>query len=302
MKSHSVLAKRVRVVVGLAAVAGLLAVAPARTARGADEVDPEVKKLIARLSDTSASPASRVTIAKKLATFDPEKGKPAARALCGAATNTGALRTAALDALQKLHPKLYPEVTTIVSDNNPKNHYMAQGAIAKMGDDGNAAMPVILAHLKLHSKIGQAAFQVREEYLEIEPKESIPVPILRKIAGLQGNALENELRVLKWLTPAEVSAALASVDFLVISRIAPKETNAVKFIAENLDHKNSLIRFTSLIALDQCDVAITSAHQKVVKKHKLDAIKPIRELAVDLDKKLDTYLTTKELKKEDKKP
>ena len=213
-----------------AALAGWIA-----PARADDEADKELKRLIAVAGDPSKSAAERIGAAKKIGTYDEDKGRPAARALCSAALASGQLRTAALEALQKVHPKLYPEVSTLLTDGNASNQSRALAAIAKLGDEGNPAVPVVLSRLK---------------------------------AGSGGSPL------------------------MVLARIAPKEPEVVKAIAERLDPKSGN-RHAALVALDRCDLEVASAHVALVKKLKLDSTKATRELAVDLDKKIEAYLANK---------
>lgn len=288
----------VRMVCGVAFVAGLVVVCQPKPVRAADDVvDPEVKRLAKMLSDASRSPAERVALAKKLGAFDEDKGKPAARALCAAMSGVAPLRTAALESLQKVHPKLYPEVATVVTDQNPKNHYLALGSIGKLKEDGSGAVPALLSHMKFHAKKGESAVDIREEFLTRDKDEVYVIPVLRDLGGLRGNALDARLRFYGFLEPYHVSAGLTAMDLVVLSRIAPQEPATVKAIVDLMDHKSNLVRFAALVGLDQCDVATASAHQKTVKKHKQDNIKPIRELAVDLDKKFDAHLNTKQLEK-----
>jgi hypothetical protein len=285
-------------VCGAALAAGLAAACQPRPARAADEaIDPEVKRLIRMLSDTNRSAAERLPLAKKLGTFDEDKGKPAARALCLSAIATGQLRTVALESLQKVHPKLYPEVSTIITDQNPKNHYLALGAIGKLKEDGNGAVPPILSHLRFHAKKGESAVNIREELLTRDKDDVYVIPVLRDLAGLRGNELDAQLRFYGLYEPVYVSAGLAAMDLVVLSRIAPQEPAVARAVAEMMDHKSNIVRFGALVGLDQCDAAIASAQQKIVKKHKQDNTKPIRELAVDLDKKFDAYLSAKQLEK-----
>jgi HEAT repeat protein len=81
-----------------------------------------------------------------------ERARPAARALCEATVDPSeAVRRAALEALEKVHPELYKRVVVLLVDANPHNHTQASGALRGMGKDAEAATPVLLAHLRLHS-------------------------------------------------------------------------------------------------------------------------------------------------------
>jgi HEAT repeat protein len=108
--------------------------------------ESKVSRLVRDLK--SENRAARIRAAEELGKMK-EQGKPAARALCETALNTDQeLRLAALEALEKIHPSLYKSVATLLLDREQHNQAQAARAIKLMGQEGNAATPVLLSHLK----------------------------------------------------------------------------------------------------------------------------------------------------------
>src|SRR5262249_31296725 len=105
----------------LAALAGI-GLGPASPS-AADAIDAEVKQLMKTVADSTNGAATRINAAKKLREIGEEKGKPAARALCQMAVPPGQARRAALDALEKVHPKLFPHVMTLIVDDESSYQY-----------------------------------------------------------------------------------------------------------------------------------------------------------------------------------
>jgi hypothetical protein len=113
--------------------------------------DKKVAELVRDLM--SERDADRIRAAEQLGKLR-EEARPAARALCEAAlTPEESVRRAALEALEKVHPALYKPVLTLLVDSGQYNHHRAVEAIRLMGKDGNAAAPVLLAHLRWHCQL-----------------------------------------------------------------------------------------------------------------------------------------------------
>jgi HEAT repeat protein len=112
----------------------------------------KVDKLVQGLK--SKQVADRVRAAEEIGRMK-EEGKPAARALCEAAISSDeVVRQAALEALEKIHPSLYKPVSTLLLDNSPNNRQQAAQTIKLMGQEGNAATPVVLEILKRNNHEG----------------------------------------------------------------------------------------------------------------------------------------------------
>jgi HEAT repeat protein len=113
--------------------------------------DPKIAKLVRELR--SDRPANRIRAAEELSRMK-EKARPAARAICEAATDTDeSVRQAALEALEKVQPALYEPVLTLMVDGGRNNQARAARIIEQMGEDGKPATPVLLAHLRLHPAV-----------------------------------------------------------------------------------------------------------------------------------------------------
>jgi HEAT repeat protein len=113
---------------------------------------PKLAKLVRDLK--SERSADRIRAAEQLGKLK-EEAKPAARALCEAATaSEESVRQAALEALEKVHPRLYKPVSTLLVDNDAGNHLQAALDIKGMGEDGRAATPVVHAHLRRYRRPG----------------------------------------------------------------------------------------------------------------------------------------------------
>src|SRR5262249_53969567 len=76
--------------------------------------------------------------------------RPAAQAVCEVLVTdtTPALREAALAALEKIHPELHKQLVVLVAEADAEKHQKAARELAQMGEEGRAAVPVLLAHLK----------------------------------------------------------------------------------------------------------------------------------------------------------
>jgi hypothetical protein len=123
---------------------------PADPGQGADTEDSIGESKVTRLVRDlkSETRGDRIRAAGELGRLK-EKGRPAARALCELALNADLdLRQAALEAMEKVHPSLYKSVATLLLDREQHNQLEAAQAIKEMGQEGNAATPVLLSHLR----------------------------------------------------------------------------------------------------------------------------------------------------------
>lgn len=84
-----------------------------------------------------------------------EEARPLARDLCRAMLdNSPLVKHKAGEALQKVHPKLYPHIATILEGTdtaaNPKilERFKAREAISELGEEGIAAVPVIAKYVQ----------------------------------------------------------------------------------------------------------------------------------------------------------
>jgi HEAT repeat protein len=106
--------------------------------------ESEVDRLVKRLKDKDTRKAAACALAMM-----GKKGRPAARALCECIVATrGDTREALLEALEKVHPRLHKHVLTLLVDKNSYNYTNASQAIAHLGEDGTAAVPILLAHAR----------------------------------------------------------------------------------------------------------------------------------------------------------
>jgi hypothetical protein len=110
------------------------------------QADPVLQGLAAELNQGSAK--ERIAAAAEAAKLG-EKAKPAAGQLCLLAlSGDQAERTAGLEALEKVHPRLFPHVRTLVTVTDASARNAAITEIGKLGRDGNAAAEVVRAQLK----------------------------------------------------------------------------------------------------------------------------------------------------------
>jgi HEAT repeat protein len=79
-----------------------------------------------------------------------EAARPAAHALCETLVSDSAppVRRAALDALEKVYPELHAPVVVLAVEANPEKHAAAARDVAALGEQGQAAVPVLLFHLR----------------------------------------------------------------------------------------------------------------------------------------------------------
>jgi outer membrane biosynthesis protein TonB len=80
-----------------------------------------------------------------------EAARPAARALCETLVSDSApaVRQATLDALEKICPELHAPVVVLAVEASPEKHAKAARDVAALGEQGQAAVPVLLSHLRL---------------------------------------------------------------------------------------------------------------------------------------------------------
>jgi HEAT repeat protein len=140
--------------------------------------------------------ADRIRAAEQLGKLR-EEAKSAARALCeAAATSEEAVRQAALEALERVHPALYKPVLTLLVDNDPSNQLLATRAIKDMGEVGKAATPVVHAHLRRNRGMtrNDALFQNNDDLIledmaalrAIAPDEPDTLTVLMELTTYEG--------------------------------------------------------------------------------------------------------------------
>lgn len=106
----------------------------------------ELDRIIEQLKSEKTD--ERVAAAERLRRMG-EKARLAARALCDAIVSPSeSVRRAALEALEKVAPSLYKQVILLIVDGNVNNHIQASKALAAMGPESAAAIPVLLSHAK----------------------------------------------------------------------------------------------------------------------------------------------------------
>ncbi len=138
----------------------------------------------------SSDNAVRVHAAQELARMG-ESAKPAARALCSAATSDSKeVRQAAIEALEKVQPDLAKPVTTLLVDAN--NSYLAAQQIAEMGDSAAPAIPVVIWNFR-HLN-GDVVFDI-EALAKIGPMDSEAVGAIIDAAASPTDHLGQKLGI-----------------------------------------------------------------------------------------------------------
>jgi HEAT repeat protein len=128
--------------------------------------DAEVEKLAKGLK--AKKWMERVKAAEGLGKLG-DKASGAARYLCEAcADGTKEVRDAALEALEKVAPKLYKPVVALVVDNKVGNHVGASRELAKLGDDGKPAVPLLYEHVR---------FAIKSASVKDNPPASFPLTL-----------------------------------------------------------------------------------------------------------------------------
>ncbi len=131
-------------------------------------LDPRVTETVQQLQDGSA--ADQVEAAEKAAALG-EQALPAAEALCQLALNKDLpQRDAGLNALEKVHPKLFPHVRTIVTVADDSARTAAVAEIGKMGRAGRAALPVVKWYLKWNLDQGKPIAEYTHTLAAIAPE------------------------------------------------------------------------------------------------------------------------------------
>ncbi len=107
------------------------------------EDQPKPGSLAAMIRDLNkGESAARIRAAEQLGKMG-EAAKPAARALCSAATDDSKeIRGAAIEALEKVEPSLAEPVTTLLVDG--QNSYAAAQQIGRMGEKASPAIHVLI--------------------------------------------------------------------------------------------------------------------------------------------------------------
>jgi hypothetical protein len=108
-----------------------------------------VLELVGRLNHALTNHEQKETIAalKELEQLG-QAGKPASRLVCVAVLEKSReVSQAALEALVKVNPQIAAHVITLRVDQNPEKRAEAISAIAEMGDEGKAAVPVMVRYV-----------------------------------------------------------------------------------------------------------------------------------------------------------
>lgn len=121
-----------------------------------DRVKLDVEKFIKDLKNPDAK--IRTNAAKSLMALGTE-ANAASAALCSATLDKSAqVRRAALEALEKVNPELYPLISTIVLDDDFHKRLSAIETLAKMGEDALPAVDFLISKFSVESS-GEGPFR-----------------------------------------------------------------------------------------------------------------------------------------------
>ncbi|GEM_PF-5191331 len=103
--------------------------------------------LVAALKSKKAE--DRLRAVEKLAALG-ESARLASGALCQTivADSVPAVRQSALAALEKTHPAIYKPVVTLLVEVNPEKNEEAARVLASLGEEGQAAVAIVVAHVR----------------------------------------------------------------------------------------------------------------------------------------------------------
>ena len=109
--------------------------------------EERLKACLARM--TSKDQEERLAAIAGLAKLG-EKAFPAVGPVCELLLSdvSPAVRQAALESLEKIHPQLHKSAVVLTVDNNLKKHVQAANDVAGLGERGRGAVPLLLAHLQ----------------------------------------------------------------------------------------------------------------------------------------------------------
>jgi HEAT repeat protein len=114
---------------------------------GRTHAEPDVPQLIEQLKARKAD--ARIKAADALGELGP-KAKAATTALCTAgADESEDVRRAAVQALEKVSPKLHKHVLVLVIEEDPQKHIDACNTLAKLEDAAEPVLPLITARIEL---------------------------------------------------------------------------------------------------------------------------------------------------------
>jgi hypothetical protein len=241
-----------RTILSLTLVAAAFGFLGASAANGQEK---NLEQLIKQLRNRAT--ADRPRIAEELGKLG-EGAKPAARALCEGITesSTSKLHTACLEALEKVWPELYKLVVTILRDKSEIAKAEAIKTVQTYGDDGIAAVPVMLDNLKRQAAVRWSTFgedRPRTEFMNSET--------FRKYGG--------------YPTPSIVATIEA------MKKLDPKNADYVKIMlaASSVTNKAQANRALAIEALG--DLAEDNAgHQRQIKQSLVAALADTRLRAV----------------------
>lgn len=222
--------------------------APKPKEKPAPKLDPEVEKVREGLKGDS--PEKRIEAAQKAGELG-EKARSEAERLCEL-TLDEKVRVAALGALQKVHPKLFDPIRTIVLDGDFSKRLDAISSIAEMGREARPALPVV-----------EWYFKRNKENLIIGSGSIFPLP----------DALKRSLSALAAIAPEEkrVVDTLVEIPNHDWPIKKPENPNDEQFLKGQAAQLKNEVLLTSVKALRTIGATVRP-HQKQVVDHFLALI------------------------------
>jgi hypothetical protein len=235
-----------------------------------------------------------------------EAGRPAARALCAAALDrSDDVRQAALEALEKVHPRLYQPVLTLLVDRDQQNHTLACNKLVSLGRQASEGAPVlrayILHHCSEHRPINRFPtdlhlFTIRQHshlaasgvqaLLKVAPNEDETIDLFISLSTLNNwnqplRNLAAEVRPSATQSLGEIAKAYPDKRKKIVSALANATDVKMTPNQNTSDHQNTLLAVKALgqLGADAADAIPT------LKKLKLHSSQQIRQAASEaLDK------------------
>jgi HEAT repeat protein len=153
----------------------------------ADGKDEEIKELLKELKSNADS--RRISACGQLAKLGTEAKELASKSLCQTATDKSAkVREAALEALEKVNPDLYPHAVVVVAHDRLKTAE-SLAAIKKLGDDALDFMPILLFALKRVTTNDRNRMFQDGSFRESSDREEFR-NIVAALAAVDGNDVE----------------------------------------------------------------------------------------------------------------
>jgi hypothetical protein len=227
-----------------------------------------------------------------------EAAREAARAVCEVLASDGSpvIRQAALACLEKIHPELHKSVLVLIVEADLGKHTEAVRKLARLGDDGQAAVPVLLAHLQADlARVTNAGpgghWTAHPELIgedlralaEVAPAEAAVQKVLLEMTRAPGSdrpgigdllrpARQTAVQVLADLLQKQPEQARAVVPGLIVSaRMGPLEVRAkVADVLGTAAENHAALR-----------PKIAAALLALVKNQELSAIAPLGKCGQD---------------------